>query len=270
MDACKRVRIPIKKQFKAAVGRAAGAVGIYARDFRSKMVVIAFHRVNDRPAEGDLTCSPEKFREFCEFFLHHFRVLPLSEQIYGRNSGKDMGGTLSITFDDGYRDNFEVAVPILRTLDLPATFFVTTGFIGSRMVPSWDSQLTAQPGWMDWSQVRTLASQGFEIGCHTDSHIDLGTADAEVVRMELAVSSRKLREELGSPSRLFAYPFGGRQHIRERSRELVREAGFICCASCYGGVNSLNTDPFHLNRIPIGNWYASPNQLGYELITGRA
>jgi peptidoglycan/xylan/chitin deacetylase (PgdA/CDA1 family) len=93
-----------------------------------------------------------------------------------------MGGTLSITFDDGYRDNYEVAAPILKRLDLPATFFVTTGFIGTRRVAPWDQNLVRQPGWMDWDQVRSLASQGFEIGCHTDTHIDMGTADEQTVR----------------------------------------------------------------------------------------
>lgn len=262
--------VSVKKQVKEAMGRLAGGVGLYALQFRSKMVVMAFHRVNDQLAEDGLTCGSEKFTEFCEFFREHFSVVPLPEQIAGCRAGKDLGGTLSITFDDGYRDNFEVAAPILRRLGLPATFFVTTGFIGSRTVAPWDSALPVQPGWMDWQQVRSLASQGFEIGCHTDSHIDMGTADPETVRAELDVSKRKLHEELGRPASLFAYPFGGREHICPASLDLVRAAGFSCCLSCFGGVNNRGADPFKLNRIAIADWFATPDQFGYELMMGRA
>ena len=62
------------------------------------------------------------------------------------------------------------------------------------------------------------------------------------MRAELAVSRRKLAEALGRPPELFAYPFGGREHITPRSRELVREAGFVCCAGCHGGVNPVKPD----------------------------
>lgn len=230
---------------------------------------MAFHRVSDRVLEDNLTCSAARFEEFCGFFRSHFRVVPLSEQFAGRAADKHAGGTLSITFDDGYRDNFEVAAPILRKLGLPAAFFVITGFIGTRTVAPWDRELPRQPGWMDWDQLRVLAAEGFEIGCHTDTHIDMGTADEELVRTELEVSSRKLREQLGRPTPLFAYPFGGLKNISERSLELVREAGFECCASCAGGFNTPKTSPFRLNRISVGPWFATPEQFGFELLAGR-
>jgi peptidoglycan/xylan/chitin deacetylase (PgdA/CDA1 family) len=264
------MRISVKKQLKTAIGRVAAATGFYARGFRSKTLIVAFHRINDQLAEDDLTCSSQKLANFCSFFRDHFKVVPLADQVAGCRDGRDMGGTLSITFDDGYRDNCEVAAPILRALGLPATFFITTGFIDTRTVPFWDSHLPVHPGWMSWDQVRSLSAQGFEIGGHTVSHIDMGTADAKSVRTELEVSQRRLQEQLGSPARLFAYPFGGRQNICEASLELVREAGFICCVSCYGGVNAWRADPFRLKRIAIAEWFATPNQFGLELMLGRA
>jgi peptidoglycan/xylan/chitin deacetylase (PgdA/CDA1 family) len=245
-------------------------VGLYARQLHSKMIVVAFHRVTDELPGDPITCSSAKFEKFCEFFLEHFRVISLSEQISANRARADTGGTLSITFDDGYQDNFEVAAPILRRLRLPATFFVTTGFIGTDMVPSWDRHLAPPPRWMDWDQVRSLASQGFEIGSHTHSHLDLGTADVPTVREELQASQHKLLQELGHTARLFAYPFGGRENISVRSRELVREAGFICCAACFGGVNAPTADPFDLKRIGIAEWFRSPQQFGFELLTGKA
>lgn len=261
----------IRKRLKSAMGRVARLTGAYERCFRSQMTIVAFHRVNDLLAGDSLTCSPAKFETFCRFFRQHFRVVSLSEQVAASRIGSDMGGTLSITFDDGYLDNVEVAAPILRKLKLPATFFVTTGFVGSHATPPWDRNLPRQPGWMSWDDVRTLHAQGFEIGSHTDSHLDMGTADPDSVRADLAVSRQKLLDTLGlSAVRLFAYPFGGPEHISRRSRELVREAGFTCCVACHGGVNPVTADPFNLNRIAIGQWFSDPDVFGFELLTGPA
>jgi len=264
-----RMNTPVGKKIKGAVGRFAGLTRMIERRFRSKMIIVAFHRVNDTFPEDGLTHSSAKFEQYCEFFRTHFEVIPLSEQVAGFHAARDLGGTLSITLDDGYRDNFEVAAPILRKLSLPATFFVVTGFIGTQTVAPWDRDLVRQPGWMDWDQLRSLASQGFEIGCHTESHIDLGTAAAETVRSDLEVSKRKLHEQLGGPVRLFAYPFGGRNNISEQSLKLVREAGFICCASCCGGVNATTASPFDLHRIPIAKGFGTPEQFGFDLFFGR-
>ncbi len=260
----------ITKRAKGVLGHAAGTAGLFARSFRSKMTIVTFHRVNDDLPDDGLTASSAKFSKFCQFFRAHFKVVPLSQQVAGCGAGEDMGGTLSITFDDGYRDNFEVAAPILRKLNLPATFFPVTAFIGTRTVAPWDRELVRQPGWMDWEQLRALAAEGFEIGSHTESHIDLGTADAETVRSDLEMSRRKLHEQLGRPVRLFAYPFGGRNNLSERSRQLVREAGFTCCVSCFGGANGPSADPFDLKRITIGQGFVTPDQFGLDLLIGSA
>jgi peptidoglycan/xylan/chitin deacetylase (PgdA/CDA1 family) len=263
------MKFPVTKRVKSVLGRAASWSGTYSREFRSIMAIVAFHRVNDQMPLDGLTCSSAKFEAFCRFFSKHFTVLPFGEQVAGCRAGRDMGGTLSITFDDGYLDNFEVAAPILRRLGLPATFFVTTGFIGSTAPAPWDIALPESPGWMNWDHVRGLLAQGFQIGSHTHSHIDMAAADPETVRKELSISKRKLLEELNLVADLFAYPFGGREHMSERSRALVRESGFSCCAACYGGVNSPAADPYMLNRIGIAEWFDTPDQFGFELMTKR-
>lgn len=258
-----------KKSIKSLLGRAAGACGLLARDFSSKLIIVTFHRVNDRLDLDGITCDSRTFETFCRYFRRHFTVVPLSEQIAGIRSGRNLGGTLSITFDDGYRDNAEVAAPILKRLGLPATFFVVTGFIGTEYTPPWDAHLVHSPQWMDWNELRTLRDQGFEIGAHTDQHIDLGVADPDSIRSDLARCRAKLQEELDTAAGLFAYPFGGRNNIRPAALELVREAGFECCLSSCGGVNMPLADPFQLNRINAGGWFATPHQLGLEILLQR-
>jgi peptidoglycan/xylan/chitin deacetylase (PgdA/CDA1 family) len=261
--------VDTKAKIKSILGHVAGASGLYTRSFRSKMTIVTFHRVTDAFPEDGLTCSSGKFAAFCEFFRTYFRVLPLSKQVAECRAGSDLGGTLSITFDDGYLNNFEEAAPILKRAGLPATFFVTTGFIGSQTIAPWDRALPRQPGWMNWDQVRALKSMGFEVGNHTATHLNMGVADSGRVRSELELSSATLNEELGQPSRLFAYPFGGRAHITAGALRLVQEAGFNCCVSSCGSLNAVTPDPFHLNRISIAAWFKTPHQFGYEYLAGK-
>lgn len=259
----------MKKKLKSALGRVAGKTGAYARHFRSRMTIVTFHRVNNSKSAEGLTCSATKFEAFCAFFRDHFRVVSLGEQVAGCRAGTDMGGTLSITFDDGYVDNFEVAAPILRKFQLPAAFFVVSGYVGTTIVAPWDHSAASDASWMNWDHVRSLAAEGFEIGSHTHRHINLGSADEETIRSDLRESKSKLLHELGRPARLFAYPFGGREDITSRSRDLVRQEGFDCCVSCFGGSNPATADPYSLNRIGIADWFESPDQFGFEMLIGR-
>jgi peptidoglycan/xylan/chitin deacetylase (PgdA/CDA1 family) len=259
-----------KKSLKKVAGRIAGATGIFRRSFRSKMFIVAFHRVNDRLASDGLTLNGRAFAAFCDFFAQYFTVVPLSEQVNGCRQGRAMGGTLSITFDDGYVDNYEVAAPILAARRLPASLLVSSAFIGSDFVAPWDRALHEPPRWMSWQQLRELMQQGFEIGSHTHTHINLATTDPELVRSDILESRRVLEQELGRPARLFAYPFGSRDSISELSRRIVREAGFECCVACFGGANYGIADPFYLNRIGIAEWFATPEQFGLEILMNKA
>lgn len=264
------MKTALAKGLKTILGRAADVTGISARNFGSVTTIVAFHRVNDQLPDDGLTCSSAKFESFCHFFQGHFRVVPLSEMVADSRAGRSTAGTLAITFDDGYLDNHEIAAPILRKLGLPATFFVATGFVGSSIVPPWDQELLTRQGWMNWDHVRSLASQGFEIGCHSDTHLDLAQATPEEIRNDLCASQAKIANELGTEARLFAYPFGGLEHISESSRQMVRELGFDCCVSCHGGTNPPIPDPYNLKRIGIAEWFSNPYQFGFELATGKA
>jgi peptidoglycan/xylan/chitin deacetylase (PgdA/CDA1 family) len=258
--------VDLRRSVKTVLGWAAGVGDRYVTELRSRAVVVAFHRIDGSVPIDPIGCTPGRFERFCRFFRRHFQVVRLSELLADYRSGKDVGGRLAITFDDGYANNFEVAAPLLRRYGLPATFFVTTGWIGTRTVAPWDEHLPVRFDWMDWEQLRALVAQGFEIGSHTHTHIDLGTSEPGAIREELERSKQTLHRELGVTTKLFAYPFGDPGNITESSRHLVREAGFDCCLSCHAGMNDAASDPYRLNRIPIGAWCLSPGQFGFELL----
>src|SRR5579859_849854 len=80
-----------------------------------------------------------------------------------------------------------------------------------------------------------MAAIGHEIGSHTVSHPNLGVASYEEARREIFDSKAVLEERLGQRVRWFAYPFGGRNHLRPEAAALVEEAGYDGCLSGYGG-----------------------------------
>jgi peptidoglycan/xylan/chitin deacetylase (PgdA/CDA1 family) len=183
--------------------------------------------------------------------------------------GERLDRELAVTFDDGYRDNFDLAAPVLEKLSLPATFFVVTQWMGTDIVPWWDGERAVSHPWMTWDQVRALHRKGFDVAPHTRTHADLGRISGEEARREIVEARRELEEQLGFAADLFAYPYGRPDQLSEANRALVKAAGFRCCCSCAGGINGTGADPFSLQRVPISAWHRSPHQFGFEVALGR-
>jgi peptidoglycan/xylan/chitin deacetylase (PgdA/CDA1 family) len=251
---------------KAMIGHAAFASRLNGLLLRNAAVVVAFHRVADAPDARGLSIDRATFERYCRFFRRHFHVLPLRDLVGKLERRERLYRHLAITFDDGYRDNFDPAARVLERLGLPATFFVVSQWIGSDVVPWWDREHNACHPWMTWDQVRSLRRRGFDIGAHTRTHADLGRIDVESARDEILGGRLELERQLGEPVDLFAYPYGGRDHLADANRDLVKAAGFRCCCSCYGGVTRAGADPFRLPRVPVSSWYVSPHQFGFELL----
>lgn len=244
--------------------------GLHRTALGQRGVVVAFHRVTDAIPEDSVTRSSSTFEEFCRFFKAHFDVVTLDEVISRLERRQSIAGTLAITFDDGYLGNFEVAAPILKKFGLPATFFVITGYIGTQTVAGWDRQFAVAPGWMNWDQVRELDREGFQIGAHTRTHVDLGLVEGHDADCEIRGSRKDLEERLGHGVTLFAYPFGGRRNMTDSNRELIKRAGFRCCVSCHGGLAHPGDDPFRLHRIPVSRWFLTPEQFAFEVAVRRS
>ena len=256
----------VKRWLKALLGRLCYRTGLYRLFFRDKAIIALFHRVDDRLAGNPISCTTAEFRAFCDFFGRYFRVVSLQTLLTKLRRGEDVSGHLVITFDDGYRDNLEVAAHELERRQLPACFFIATEFIGSNRVPPWDAALGIASRWMSWDDVRALSERGFEVGAHTMNHVDLGVLQGDDAVREIVGSRRRLAQELGAETPLFSYPFGRADQITPGNRAAVRDAGFSCCLSAYGGTVRSQGDPFDLKRIPVSPWFLSPYQYGFEVM----
>ena len=238
---------------------------LYRLFFRGKTLIVAFHSVNDIHVSRTFNCTPESFRRYCVFLKKYFDVRHLTEILRDLENG-NVSCKAAITFDDGYKDNSTVAMPILESLNLPATIFVITDVMGERRENGPFTGIHGPNEWMDWHDLRELMRRGIEIGCHTKSHVDLGRASLEIVRDEIHASRIEMANNLGTPPTLFAFPYGGPFNISDAAIEEVKSAGFLSSVSCYGGIADSSADIFQLPREPISTWYYSCYHFGFEMI----
>jgi len=102
-------------------------------------VVLTYHRVADLASDPQLLAvSCANFASQAEVLSKRFRVVPLAELVEGVRSRSLVDGAIAITFDDGYADNLENAAPVLAAHGLPATVFVSSGYLGSDREFWWD------------------------------------------------------------------------------------------------------------------------------------
>ena len=130
-------------------------------------------------------------------------MVPLADAVKMLHAGGPPEKLVAITFDDGYLDNATTAAPILKELDVPATFFISTDMIGGgRPFPHDVLRDRVPQDHMSWDDVRSLAAQGFDIGSHTCSHADLGAVS---LRARAAPVARAHRSGAAATGRAFLF-----------------------------------------------------------------
>ncbi len=231
-----------------------------------RVVVLLYHRVSDSTRDN-LTVGVEQFDRHMRLIKKYCTPVSIEDLISGYPVKKTRKPIVCITFDDGYLDNYTNAAKILIRHDIPASFFVSTGIIGAkeRFFPHDIRRKNAYIPVMEWEQLREMHRHGFLIGSHTVNHIDCAAESEHVVWEELVESRKKLQEELGVEKVLFAYPYGGREHMTPERLNLVKNAGYVGCLSAYGGVNVRKVDPYNVLRRGI-HWEFSDYAMLYECL----
>ena len=154
--------------------------------------------------------------------------------------------SLVITMDDGYRDNFELAFPVLHRLGFSATVFLVAGGLGKNNNWDQDSQLTGRPI-ISASQAHELQRAGISLGSHTCSHPTLTDIFPESWD-EIKKSKVDLEHEFGKPVQTFAYPHG---IYNPSILEQVKQAGYLGACGVERGLNTPAAPQFALYRSEI-------------------
>jgi peptidoglycan/xylan/chitin deacetylase (PgdA/CDA1 family) len=199
------------------------------------VVILLYHRVGPGPEEIEL--SPTLFERQMRALARRDRVLPL-----GTALGDEQRGGVVVTFDDGYRDFYETALPILVRHHVPAILYLATSFVDNT-----GSELAGPP--LSWSQLEEIVSSGLvTIGAHTHSHADLSSATEGEAEAEMRRSQELIEDRLGIACRHFAYPWGvGSPEADRAARRLFDTAAFSVWRTNRRG----RIDNHRLGRVPI-------------------
>ncbi len=188
-------------------------------------MILMYHGVADVGEDPNLLCvTPSRFAEQMTWLKRHgLRGVGIGALVDAMRAGRGRG-LVGITFDDGYVNVAEDALPVLLRHGFTATMFIISGLLGRSN--EWDEG----PAWplMSADQVGTLAEAGMEIGSHGATHRRLAGAGASRVEAEVSGSRASLGQLMGAPVRGFAYPYGS---MDAAARQAVRDAGYdYACA----------------------------------------
>jgi len=204
--------------------------------------------VNYHGLGGSDGVSASDFEAHLELLMGRRTVRPLADAVSLLGT-PDVTDLASITFDDGYRDYAEIAVPILERLDLQATLFVPAGMIGKSN--EWDRGVFEERRILDAGELRDLDPRRTELGSHGYSHCRMrGLSPAELHR-EVDEARSILSDLCGGPVRLLAYPYGQADDFDDATVEAVERAGFIAACSTRFGRGSIPEERFRLCRVSI-------------------
>ncbi|MDD5560550.1 MAG: polysaccharide deacetylase family protein [Candidatus Omnitrophica bacterium] len=201
--------------------------------------ILAYHSINYK--EKAPFVSPENFTKQLEYIKKKgYEVITLDELVESiKNKKRLKRNKVVITFDDGYKDNFEYAYPILKKFGFPATVFLVTDYIGN------------DKRFLNWDQVRFMSKNNISFGGHTKGHYYLGTVkDDKVAWEQIAGPKEAIEKEIGAPADYFCYPTGG---FNARVKEIVEEAGYKGACTTNRGFARFNNDVYELKRVKISN-----------------
>jgi peptidoglycan/xylan/chitin deacetylase (PgdA/CDA1 family) len=178
-----------------------------------------------------------------------FAVTGLAEAIR-RCYEPDTAKTVVITFDDGFRNFYTNAFPVLDRYGFTATMFLPTAHIG-------DSILTFKgKDCLCWSEVCELQKHGISFGSHTVTHPQLYECDAESIKRQIVGSKQAIEQKLGTPVQSFSYPYAFPEAdagFKKRLRAELHQAGYENGVCTTVGRPGPASDPFFLKRLPVNS-----------------
>lgn len=218
---------------------------VSGREFfrRNYVLPIAmYHSVTPQAKDKNrLQVSLKNFQRQMEFLKrNNYNVLRLEELVNLIGEKKKVPPrSIVLTFDDGYKDNYQYAFPVLKKYNLPATIFIIVNEIG-------------RPDRLSWQELKEMQDSGLiSIGSHCLGPEPLVNIDSlPQLEKEIFDSKVRLEEGLGEEVSLFSYPEG---RFNDKIKDLVIKAGYRLAVATSPGKKFANKDLFALKRLRISS-----------------
>jgi peptidoglycan/xylan/chitin deacetylase (PgdA/CDA1 family) len=200
--------------------------------------VLNYHSVTIDPGNA-VVISPAKLEEQL-MYLHDHGYTPVSLSTFiSLIEGKDVEATpekpVLLTFDDGYIDNYEQAMPLLAKYSFSATLFISPG-------------MSDQEGYLNWEQIKKLQEAGWDIQPHGMTHPHLPQLSADQQAFEILEARKQIEEKLGTKADVYCYPYG---EYNKTTLKLLKDHGFRYAFTIEQGNATNQQSPYLLKRLFI-------------------
>ncbi len=198
--------------------------------------VLMYHSIGEAK-NNDAVIAKERFAEQMAYLAsHNYTPISLDDlYAYLSSSGDLPAKPVVLTFDDGYRDTYEVALPILRKYGFKSVLFIPASFAGDRL---------------SWQELREMKVAGMEIASHSLTHRDLGDMTPAQQAEEIAKSKEILDSFLSQNTRYFCYP---NSSYNQETLKLLKSHGFRLAFTIDPGWAKPGDEPLTLRRVWMGN-----------------
>ncbi len=216
-----------------------------------KIPVLIYHKIDlptpDVKIRGAFT-SPRKFEKQISYLKRKgFSFYFASELIeYFNDNGKFPDKSLALTFDDGWKDNFQNAFPILKKYGVKATIFLVPSCIG-RTTDEVTADGEGEREHLSKENILEMSQNDIEFGSHSMNHKLFNQITTAEIKNEVTESKAAIENLLEKPCQVFAYPAG---FYNEPAKEEIKKAGYKAAFTTVYG-DDMSPDIYALNRVEI-------------------
>lgn len=235
----------IEKQKEEAAKKEAEKPKVNLVENKIGIPVLYYHSVNaENPKNDELVVTKDKFREQMTYLKDNGYTVITTETLYNYLSKGDKvpEKSIVITFDDGWKDNYQYAFPILKEFKYPATVFVIT-------------EMTKTNHWLYLSEaeIKEMSKEGMEIASHTIHHDNLTEIPKDKIKATLEESKSYLEGLIGKPVNTIAYPFG---KYNKSVIQATKSAGYTMAFTINSGwANKENSPIYEIKRVYVNGHF---------------
>ena len=200
------------------------------------LYVLMYHSVLKKNNKFRYGISLDDFKRQMEY-LKNVNIKKITTEGLSKGDVDENANNVMVTFDDGYKNNFENAYPILKENNIPAVFFITTEWVGRDEM-------------MGWQHIKVMAENGMVIESHAHTHRFLTGLKDSVVIFELQKSRNMIKRKIDFPCNYVSCP-GGR--VDSRIIKMAKDLGFKGIFTSSPGINKIKKNCYVFNRILIHN-----------------